>query len=124
MNYNFNNLYFGLVEYYDKNKYKLDVHALYNDGFGEELFDLDLKKPILTYGEDEKYYIKSLISFNDVLYRSRISWGNLSYGDAIKLKELYLEHYFDFLRIMGINSVDDLISQELEENHTQAKRRK
>lgn len=112
MNYNYDNLYFGLVEYYDNNKYKLDVHALYDDGFGEEFFDLDLKKPILTYGENEIYYEKSLIPFSDVLYKNRISWGSLNYSDALKMKEMYIRHYFMFLRLNGINGLEDLSKKE------------
>ena len=112
MKYNYDNLYFGLVEYYDKNKYKLDVHALYDDGFGEEFFDLDLKKSILTYGENEIYYEKSLIPFSDVLYRSRISWGSLNYSDALKMKEIYIRYYFMFLRLKGINNIEDLLKEK------------
>ena len=113
MGYSFNDLYFGLVEYYHKNDYKLDVHALYKDTNTEELFDLDLCKPILPYGYDEKYFEESLISFAEVLYKTRISWGKISREDALKLKENYIKHYFSFLRYVGINDVKDLESKEL-----------
>ena len=108
MKYNFNNLYFCLVEYYDKRDYKLDVHALYKDNDTEELLDLDLSKPILPYGYEEKYFERSLIPFSDILYKTRISWGNMNLEDVLKLKEKYIRHYFGFLRIKCINDIKDL----------------
>ncbi len=108
MTYNFKNLYFSLVEYYDKKDYKLDVHALYKDSDNEELLDLDLSKSILPYGYEERYYEESLIPFSDVLYRTKISWGNISLGNALEIKEIYIRHYFKFLRDKGINDINDL----------------
>lgn len=113
MNYDFNKLYFSLVEYYTRNGTKLDVHTLYKDNETEELIDLDLSKPILPYGYEERYFEKSLIPFNDVLYRTRISWRSLNLGDALKIKENYIRYYFGFLRNKGINDVNNLNNEEL-----------
>lgn len=112
MNYEFNKLYFSLVKYCTKNGKKYDVHALYKDNETEELIDLDLSKPILPYGYEEKYFKKALISFSDVLYRTRISWGFLNLNDVLKIKEIYLRYYFDFLRNKGINDISDLNNVE------------
>ena len=112
MNYDFDKLYFSLVNYYDKNRVKIDVHALYKDNESEELIDLDLSKPILPYGYEDYYYSKSLISFSDVLYRTRIAWGSINLKDTLRIKESYFEHYFKFLRDKGIKTLDDLESEE------------
>lgn len=121
MNCDFNKLYFALVEYYYKNGMKIDVHALCDDSGTEEFIDLDLLKPILPYGYEEKYFVKSLIPFSDVLYKTRISWGILNAKDAIKMKETYIEHYFTFLRNKGITDINDL---EDEQNIKPYKRKK
>ena len=116
MHYNFNNLYFGVVEYYHKKSFRLDVHVLCNDMDSEELFDIDLQKSILPYGEEEIYYKNSLIPFSEVLYKSRISWGYINEKDAKSIKELYQKYYFAFLRQKGINNINDLSSEEVHIN--------
>lgn len=108
MVYSFNKLYFSLVESYNNKYSKLYVHVLYKDNDTEELLDLDLNKPVLPYGYEEKYFEKSLIPFSDVLYRSKIFWGNINLKDVFYLKENYTQHYFRFLRDKGINDISDL----------------
>ena len=95
---------------FSNKKYSIDVHVLYkDDDSSEEVYDLNLNKPILTYGEDERYYRKSLVSFKDLLLTSRISWGFISREDALKISRLYDGYYFKFLRADNINTLDDLV---------------
>ena len=107
MNYDVNKLYMGLVEYYKKNIKVLELHTLYDDMNSEELMDLNLERPILPYGNEE-YYKRSLISFKEILMRSKINYGHLSREDAFKICDTHDGYYFMLLRLKNIRDVEDL----------------
>lgn len=112
MNYDVKKLYMGLVEYYKKNIKVLELHTLYDDINSEELMDLNLERPILPYGNEEYYYKKSLISFNEILMRSKINYGHLNREDALKICNTHDGYYFMLLRIKNIRDIDDLKSSK------------
>lgn len=108
MNYDVNNLSMGIVKIYQNNSKTYELHVLYNDMDSEELMDLNLDKPILPYGSEEKYYKRSLVPFNEILSKSGINYGHLNHEDALRIGNYYDGHYFKMLRYRHIYSIDDL----------------
>lgn len=108
MNYDVKKLYMGIVEYY-KGKIKvLELHTLYDDMNSEELMDLNIERPVLPYGEEENYYKKSLISYNEILMKSRINYGHLNKEDALKIAKYKEGYYFKLLRYKHIETIENL----------------
>ena len=87
MNYDVKKLYIGLVEYYKKNIKVLELHTLYDEMGSDKLMDLNFERPIPPNGNDQRYYKRSLISFNEILMRSKINYGHLNREDALKILE-------------------------------------
>ena len=76
----------------------------------DKLMDLNFERPIPPNGNDQRYYKRSLISFNEILMRSKINYGHLNREDALKICDAHDKYYFMLLRVKNIYDVDDLKS--------------
>ena len=114
MEFKFNKLNLGIVEYEKNNRIVTEVHTLYDDENDEELWDLTLCEYVLPYGDGNRYYSKSLIPFSTLMFNSRVIWSSLSREDALKLSYYHNDLYFRLLKYKGICTIDDLAQEEVE----------
>ena len=104
MNYDTDRLSMGLVSCSDS----LDVHVLYNDMDCEMLLDLNDGNYIMPHGKEERYYRRSLIPFNEIVFKSKINFGHLNREDALNIAKYKEGYYFKLLRYRHIETIEDL----------------
>ncbi len=100
-NYLESTLYLSLVEYYENGRALVDVHVL-RPLSDDEAFDLNLNKKVYSYGSDDIFLQKSLISFSELAMTSRINFYSYSREDALKAGAYYKDKYLKFLRVKNI----------------------